>query len=392
GGFCEMSTGFCSQIDSTCPSGRRYDPLHSGDSSGLCVDDQQHPLPDGGPPDARPDAPPDARVCFGAAPFTICLASAPTKPLMVANTTTINTDDPAMCAVVTSGGTNDCVLAATTITIDAKLRAIGSRPLVLIASDSISTTALIDVGSHRGPPEEIGAGGDPATCGAGTLPGSANGTNGGGAGGSFTGTGGNGGNGGGGGGGSAGTPGATVASITEIRGGCPGQLGQGNGAAKGAIGHGGGAVFLIAGNTINIGGPINAAGEGGGGGGGGDAGGGGGGSGGMIGFDAPTITVSALILANGGGGGGGGGATTAGSTGSDSSTLNAANGGSGSGSVGGDGGKGSAGPATGPGAAGTNGSGGGSGGGGGGGGGGAGLIKAPATASLGTQVSPLSTP
>src|SRR6185436_8796867 len=101
-----------------------------------------------------------------------------------------------------------------------------------------------------------------------------------------------------------GTAGSAVSVVNELRGGCPGQGGAGI-SDEGAKGHGGGAVLLIAGRTIDVRGAINAAGEGGGGAGTSAAGGGGGGSGGMIVLDAPTITNSGLILASGGGGGGG---------------------------------------------------------------------------------------
>jgi hypothetical protein len=343
------------------------------------------------PPDARPaappDAPPGAQACYGTGIVQVCFAAPPTDPLTIENQnpTIIDTANPAMCAATVSGADNYCVLVGTTITVDATLRATGPKPLVLIASDSITVTQLIDVGSHRSIPEFIGAGADPMTCMSGTPAG----TSGGGAGGSFTGKGGNGGAAPGGGPGGQAVNGAI--SITELRGGCPGQAGNGGGG--GAGGHGGGAVYLIAGNRIDITGPgINAAGEGGNPGlpsGGVSSGAGGGGSGGMIGFDAPTIMCTSLLLANGGGGGEGSGVTTIGVPGDDPSTTAAAAGGTGGTNNGGDGGDGSTGPAAGPGG---NASNGGAGGGGGGGGGGAGLIKAPATANLGTNVSPAATP
>jgi hypothetical protein len=349
---------------------------------------------DGG---GRADNTIDARVCFGTNPVTICLEDAPIAPLTISSATMINTDDSTMCALVRSGG-NYCVLAATTITINVTLRATGTRPLVLIASDSILIYGLIDVGSHRGAVPEIGAGADPANCVAGILPQSACG----GAGGSFTGSGGNGGNvqqtllGG--------VPGAVSTMTTELRGGCPGQDGQVSTAPvtnRGIGGHGGGAVHLIAGSTIDVRGAINAAGEGGGGacpisncpGGAGTFGngGGGGGSGGMIGFDAPIVTNSGLILANGGGGGSGGeDLAPPGRLGADPTVVTAAAGGLGTSSGSANGGNGSAGPMGGSGS--TGGSSSARTGGGGGGGGGAGLVKSPTAANLGTQVSPSPTP
>ena len=375
GGTCEPNE-FCSFDDTSCPApGRRYGDL-SGGVSGKCVGQEEV---DAGT-SSIPDAPPDARVCFGTTPFTICLAAAPTTPLMIMSSMTIDTTTSTMCAAVTSGGNNYCVLVGTTINVGAKLRVTGTKPLVLLASDLITTTAQIDVGSHRGEAPETGAGADAdaTACAIGSTP---PGIGGGGAGGSLAGLGGA----GSAGAGAGGVPG-TVASITKLRGGCAGQDGQGTN--KGAGGHGGGAVFLIAGNRISVGGGINAAGEGGGGGGIASSGGGGGGAGGMIGFDAPVVTSSGLILANGGGGGEGGGVTNnLGAPGSDPSGITAASGGNNGSGTGGDGGDGSAGAAAGPGGAGKAGSGSG-----GGGGGGAGLVKAPATATLGTQVSPLATP
>jgi len=387
-GTCEAN-GLCSFPDDGCgPGGQRYGGL-SGDLSGTCVPGNQPPA-DAGidtplvPPVDTLVPPVDALVCYGTGIVKVCFASAPTQSLTITNPTTIDTMNSSMCATTVSGGSNYCVLAATTITINAKLRATGAKPLVLIASDTITTGAQIDVGSHRGATPEIGAGAEPITCAAGTNP-----TNGGGgAGGSFTGLGGAGGNGSGaitGGG----VPGIVAAAITELRGGCAGQDGQaGGGNDKGIHGHGGGAVFLIAGTKIDIGGGINAAGEGGTAGQKNTAGAGGGGSGGMIGFDAPVITITSLILANGGGGGEGSGtANTPGAPGNDPTTINPAAGGAGNSANGGDGGDGSAGAAAGPGVAGNPGTGGG-----GGGGGGAGLVKAPLTATLGNQVSPAATP
>jgi hypothetical protein len=381
GGRCEPDILQCSFPDTSCtPSGRRLGDL-SGGQSGQCVG--------GTSPDGGIDTP-AAPACFGTGLLRICLPATPTDALTIPVLTLIDTDTSQMCATVTSGG-NYCVLAGTTITISAKLRANGVRPLVLLATDSITSTTngLIDVGSHNGASPEAGAGADPAACVAGVT----GGTSAGGAGGSFLGKGGDGGRGGGmnGGGGGGATAAVTVTSVTELRGGCAGQDGDGVGMAKGQKGHGGGAVFLIAVTKIDLQGGINAVGEGGGPGVTGSAGGGGGGAGGMIGFDAPMIVVNSLLLASGGGGGEGSGISTLGDPGSDPTTTAAAPGGKGKSNIGGDGGDGSANTV-----AATGGTGGpGSmamGGGGGGGGGGAGLIKAPATATLGNQLSPPAAP
>ena len=386
GGTCEAS-GFCSFPDATCPSGRRYGDL-GGLNSGQCVGSQS--------PDAGSGAPADARVCFGTAPFTFCFMTPPAGALDVSMATTFDTVGGTMtgiqlnCATPKSGdeGNNYCVLAANTITINAPLRATGTKPLVLLAVDSINVANNIDVGSHRmGTMDSNGAGAEltgSSRCNAGTPPGAATNGSGGGAGGSFLGAGGNGGVGGG--GGSLGQHGLATTLGTVLRGGCPGQDGAGTG--HGARGNGGGAVFLIAGNRITVGGMINAGGEGGAGAAANTAdGGGGGGAGGLIGFDATTITVTGTLIANGGGGGEGS-SNNSGNNGSDVSLTTAAPGGANGSGPGGNGGDGSSGAASGPGVVGQDGT---NGGGGGGGGGGAGLIKGP-PASLGTKLSPAATP
>src|SRR5262245_31751381 len=134
--------------------------------------------------------------CFGSDLVRTCLVSAPTQPFTISQPTTIDTQSGSLvCAATDSSGAAYCVLAGTSIAIPATLRAAGTRPLVLIASDSITIASggTVDVGSHRGATSEAGAGADPAGCPAGAPPPLPNTTSGGGAGGSFTGLGGNGG-------------------------------------------------------------------------------------------------------------------------------------------------------------------------------------------------------
>jgi hypothetical protein len=338
------------------------------------------------------DSPLDALVCYGTGIVKVCFASAPTQSITIGDQT-FDTGVPTTCAATVTGGENYCVVVATAITINGTLRATGPKPLVLIATGAITLTGsgVLDASSQRSrtaatPETGAGADADATICVAGT----AASNRGGGAGGSFAGTGGTGGTGAA---ANAGTPGtATSFPVAVLRGGCPGQDGQ---ASPGNGGHGGGAVYLIAGTKIDIGGDgINAGGEAGGGGATGPSGGGGGGggAGGMIGLDAPMVmlTGAATLVANGGGGGegGSGGAATAGENGTDASTTTAARGGNKNTGTGGDGGNGSAGQAAGAGMAGQPGTSAPPNGGGGGGGGGAGIITAPAGTNFGGKASP----
>src|SRR5262249_23224333 len=140
GGACESSSGFCSFPDSACESGRRYGELAGGQSN-KCVGAVE-PGVDAAidaPIEAAVDAAPDAAVCFGTF-LELCLQSAPSGPLPISVPTTIDTSNSPMCAPLRSGG-DFCVLAGTTISITSTLRATGPKPLVLIASDSITIDA-----------------------------------------------------------------------------------------------------------------------------------------------------------------------------------------------------------------------------------------------------------
>jgi hypothetical protein len=200
-----------------------------------------------------------------------------------------------------------CMISGTKVTIQAGARivATGERPLLIVAYDTIDVEGTVDVSSHRAPAEVIGASADDARCqpaagGSDTVGGS------GGAGGSLSFF-----------GGAGGAAGATAGpqplpgpTPVALHGGCIGGPGGAFGMALGgAVGHSGGAVYLIAQSSITLGAGARllANGEGGGKGSPG-AGGGGGGSGGMIVLDAPMIALAtgALVLAEGGGGGGGG--------------------------------------------------------------------------------------
>ncbi len=225
--------------------------------------------------------------------------------------------------------TTACMFVNKSYQLTTDVVAVGTLPLVILATtDIVIDNHAIDVSSST---TKIGAGGDPSTCvgqgagrsgGAGSMGGSGGGGGGGtnetttqsngirgGAGGANTGT-----------GGGVGGGGQPIANFLELHGGCGGGAGGLGTVAGGAGGAGGGAVYLIAGNSITItstgaikangapgmGAPASANGAG---------GGGGGGAGGMIGLDAPMLVIEGTLQVEGGGGGGGGGITTAGHTG-----------------------------------------------------------------------------
>lgn len=238
--------------------------------------------------------------CLGEAAYTVCPPDSPASPLMLSGT--LDTTTSPLCAAaqppgwVGAGQPPSCFVFAPQITINTTLDVTGARPLVLAATDSIDVRAVLDVASH---PLKVGPGALSATCAAfpGVPDAGPNG-GGGGVGGPFmTGGGGGGGHGTTGGLGGVGGSGQSL----TLRAGCDGQRGGTGDVAAGPAGRGGGAVYLVAKNTITITGGINASG-GGATGGGNSSGGSGGGSGGMIKLFASTIASSGALIANGGGG------------------------------------------------------------------------------------------
>lgn len=303
-------------------------------------------------PDAYMDAPIDASMavdapfidaamdnCWGRDLITYCRSTPPTTNMPFTAGTVIDTDG-SMCAV--DSPPNACVIMHQRITIAGPITAIGTRVLVMIATNelTIAAVASIDVSST---PARNGAGAHTGVCEPGT-PGKASGAtvSGGGAGGTLSGRGGYGGMSGGvaGMGGTPGTPATTV--VTAPRGGCPGT--DGGGLAAGTGGSGGGGVVLIAGAGLYIQGSVLAHGSGGRGGSPGK-GGGGGGSGGLVALDGATIMLTGTLVAAGGGGGGGGGLSDSGEPGGASNAA----GGQAGGGAGGDGIGGNGGPGSGPG-------------------------------------------
>lgn len=203
--------------------------------------------------------------------------------------TTIDTGIAANCNDrPLSGGIELCVIYASTITITGTVRVVGSRPLVLVAVQTIDVVGHLDAGSRR-------LGGSGAGAGSGACPPATPPTGmGGGAGGTFRGQGGSGGAASGGSQGTAPMPFPPI----SVRGGCAGATSLGLG---GTPGRGGGALYLIAGSAISVGsqGRIDVSGAGamps-------DAGGHGGGSGGLLALDAAGFQIQGELMANGGGG------------------------------------------------------------------------------------------
>lgn len=237
-------------------------------------------------------------TCFGTDPYSVCLTSLPTTPLMLQDVdTTVGCDE-----VLPIG----CVVKGTDVTISSHITVRGTRPLVIFASGTITITAMgvLDV---SGSTTVAGAGANLA-CGTDAAAAISKGGNGGGGGGGSFGA--RGGDGGAGGGGAMGGLASSAIVPVTLEGGCDGNPGANGGPdTAGTRGFAGGGVYLLAEQHLSILGAIDASG---GGGGGGDApkgGAGGGGSGGMIVLGAPMIGVSmaTVVLADGAGGGGGGG-------------------------------------------------------------------------------------
>jgi hypothetical protein len=319
--------GGCSFHSSSAPADGH------GSDSGMIDADIDGPID--GPPDAMPDA---ARQDFGTGVWTVHVPTLPTAG--VALPAMIDTGTSPLCstdaAFTDASQPAACVIVGTTITTPGNTNVRGSKPLVLVATDSVTIDKNLDVAAHRG--QAVPAGGNWSGCGS---PGSgADHTTGagGGAGGSFITKGGDGGAGDGG-NASAGTAAVALGTPAFLHGGCPGSHGGDGSQNAAGIANGGGAIYIVAANSITISSLVNASGSGAVGGG-HASGGGGGGSGGMIVLYAPQIDASGNLLANGGGGAGGGDNNSDGMNGSDemiAMPLVAPPGGNGPGGAGGDG-------------------------------------------------------
>src|SRR5688572_4326492 len=130
---------------------------------------------------------PDARACFGTGFGATCLPSAPTAAFALPVTN--NFDTSTGCThVVMTGGIETCVLAGTTVALPTGVfRAVGPRPLVIVASQTITINGTISVASIRG--MGGGAGASTAVCPTPNQGQDDGGGGGGGAGGTFVGAG-----------------------------------------------------------------------------------------------------------------------------------------------------------------------------------------------------------
>jgi hypothetical protein len=280
--------------------------------------------------DAMPGGP-DAQLCFGSGLVKVCLSSAPNRAVRYSADTLLDTTGSANCTqtMAQAEGPELCIIAGTTVTIGVTLTVIGSRALVLVATDSLMVSGVLDASSTSA--GRHGAAANQGDCANPSVGVDDTGGAGGGGGGGLGTSGGTGGtgdlndNGPPAGQGRGGVAGAATQALTVLRGGCRGgDGGAGDMQHRSPGGDGGGAVYLIAGNAIQISGDVFASGGGGGvtsGALGAEQGGGGGGTGGMIGLDAPSLEIAGRVVANGGAGGGGGGAV-GGAPGGDGTTAN----------------------------------------------------------------------
>jgi len=256
----------------------------------------------------------DGGMCVGGQRFTYCFSDA--EPPSLSVPTSIDT---ASCPATRTDGDGQtvCVFAARSVTVHSTT-AIGKLPLAIVALGDLQILGTVDVSSVDNSDLSFqGAGANPRSCANPTMSSGDTGA----AGASNQGVAGD--------GGASGTTTGGVASIallepSGITGGCQGGIGGGNpvGSGAGNGGFGGGAVDFVAGTSITMSASSAVFAAGGGATGGAmGAGGGGGGAGGLIGFDAPSITLAGKLAANGGGGGAGGDGLLMGEAGREGSTT-----------------------------------------------------------------------
>ena len=329
GGMCSLGN-LCAYPSTVCPGGYAYGD-NAGGMSGMCappvgiqgdggveVSDAFVAPPDAPPTTACVGSPNTMQICVGLPQMDRDLENE-TLLSKGDNNTASNCDflvtipdTTNVCkgpACTQTGAPALCVIQGQNITLnnDQLRDSSGSRPLVFVATDSITINGTIDATTKRGKTGAPGAASGGCTNATAQVETSGAG---GGGGVSFGTLGGNGGSGSHRGGGTA--QAAATGTPPGVRSGCRGG-GGGNGMFQvfqftggGDGGFSGGAVYFLAKNTITINGTIDVSGMGGGAGS-LSSGGGGGGPGGLVGLDAATITLTGTIIANGGAGGGAGG-------------------------------------------------------------------------------------
>lgn len=312
-GVCVASS--CAFGDPACLSGWRYGDSAASEVAGECLEGS---------------APADCGTWMPRH-FVPCALPAPLGPIALGGSAGyiydtdrglfVGTGDIPHTSIVLpqADGTSARIMSVMGFTLEggARLRVVGSLPLIVASWSDITVNGTIDVSSALGDVRGAGAGGKGCDAKQGDA-GIITGGSGGGGGGGFGSMGGAGGSGdreqapgrAGGAGGSA-----IAMAAASVRGGCPGGDGGPLGAkastpyvatsaARG--GPGGGAIQLTARAKLTVTGTIHAGGAGGEGGLGQEGGGGGGGSGGYIGLEGGTVTLSGIFAANGGGGAAGG--------------------------------------------------------------------------------------
>src|SRR5689334_22697580 len=94
------------------------------------------------------DAPAPA-FCFGRqAEDKVCLSQMPAGSVSLSGV--VNTDSSPLCAKDVASGPAGCVIAGDSIGTGNIVAVTGGKPLILIATDTISISHLLDVSSHRG--------------------------------------------------------------------------------------------------------------------------------------------------------------------------------------------------------------------------------------------------
>src|SRR5262245_27698614 len=133
----------------------------------FCPNHQNDPrCLDGGLPSDTGDAvggiPPDARTCFGAGAYVVCLDTLPSNTITI-NSTIDTSPTSAQCLStqpanwLANGQSAACFVVAKTITVSSQntISARGPRPLVILATDALTVNASLSVAAARDQPTTI---------------------------------------------------------------------------------------------------------------------------------------------------------------------------------------------------------------------------------------------